>query len=120
MNGEKQFVDRVKRELDGQVAMQSTPLLGRLRAARRTALAGRGGAHAHRFLWPGLVSALFLAVAISTIWFPALERPEMALESMLQAATATDLQILNEMDEMELYRDLEFYYWLEQEQANAG
>jgi hypothetical protein len=44
----------------------------------------------------------------------------MALESLLQTASVVELQLLNEGDDIELYRDLEFYFWLEQEQANAG
>ena len=120
MSDEMQFLQRISDELDEQVTAQSPALQGRLRAARRTALEGRSKLHQRRFLLPGVASALVLTVAISTLWFQAVERPEVTLATMLQAATASDLQLLHGTDEMELYRDLEFYYWLEQEQAHAG
>ncbi len=120
MSDETKFLHRIRDELDSQVAAQSPALQGKLRAARRRALEGRSDASSRRFLLPGLASALVLTVAITTLWFQALERPEVALETMLQAATSSDLQLLNSTDEMELYRDLEFYYWLEQEQGYAG
>ncbi len=117
---EKRFIDSIKRELDQQVAAQSPSLHGRLRAVRRDALAGRSDSPSRRFLLPGVVSALLMIVVSTVIWFQGIERSEAPLETMLQAATVTDLQLLNDTDEMEFYRDLEFYYWLEQVLNHAG
>lgn len=120
MNDEKQFIDQVRCELDSQVEGQGASLQGRLRAARRVALDGvTPAASPHRWI-PALVVSLFVVVAVSVLWFDAARSPDVALESLLQTATIADQQILHEGDEIEFYRDLEFYFWLQQEQAHAG
>ena len=120
MNDEKEFIGRVRRELDGQVEGQAASLQGRICAARREALDGvTPAAISHRWM-RALAASLFVVVAVSALWFDAARSPDVALESLLQTATIADQKILHEGDEIEFYQDLEFYYWLQQEQANAG
>lgn len=120
MSDERQFIERVGRELEAQLEHQSPALQGRLRAARREALASGSGVTPRRHWLPAVAASFFVVVAAGTVWYQLSERPDTALESLLQTATAGDLQLLNEGDDIEFYRDLEFYYWLEQEQNHAG
>lgn len=120
MNDDRQFIDRVTSELNRQVEGQAPSTLGRLRAVRREAL-GAARRPAPRRLWlPAVAASLLVAFVTTALWFDARHTPEMALESLLQTASVDELQLLNEGDDIELYRDLEFYFWLEQEQVNAG
>ncbi len=120
MNEDKQFIDRINRELDGQVEGLSPAALGRLRAARREALDGASRTAAHRHWLPAVAASFFVVLATTAIWYEVGRGPDESLESLLQTATVTDQQLLGEGDDIELYRDLEFYFWLEQEQQHAG
>jgi hypothetical protein len=121
MSDDRAFLDRVRQELEQQVEEQSPALQGHLRAARREALEGGTASASHRYWRPALMASLFLVVATMALWFQAIEQPPLDSGELLQTASSADLQILNEGDELELYRDLEFYYWLEQQgAADAG
>jgi hypothetical protein len=120
MIDDRPFIDRINSELDSRVEGQHPSTLGRLRAARREALDASHRAAPRRLWLPAVAASLLVAVVTTALWFNTLHTPEMALESLLQTASVVELQLLNEGDDIELYRDLEFYFWLEQEQANAG
>lgn len=120
MNDDRQFIDRINSELDSQVEGLAPSTLARLRAARNVALDTVDHSSPRHGWIPALAASFFVAVVTSAIWFQATHTPEQALESLLQTASVAERQILNESDDIELYRDLEFYYWLEHEQANAG
>ncbi len=122
-NDDKQFIEQVRQGLDECVEQQSPRLLGRLRAARREALSGATGRPAnlarHRWLGAALAS-LFVVIASTSLWFESSQGPESSVGAQLLAVSASDQQMLRQGDDMELYQDLEFYYWLQQEQAHAG
>lgn len=120
MSDEKRFIDRISSELDTQVEGLSPSTLGRLRAARREALDAAHRPAPRRHWLPAVAASLFVVVATGAIWFELIRTPDLGVESLVQTASVDVLQILDEGDDIELYRDLEFYYWLEQEQANAG
>jgi hypothetical protein len=120
VNDEKQLIDRISRELNTQLDGLPPSTLGRLRAARREALAAAHRPAPRRHWLPAVAASLFVVVATGVIWFELLRTPDLAVESLLQTASVDVLQLLDEGDDIELYRDLEFYYWLEQEQANAN
>jgi ferric-dicitrate binding protein FerR (iron transport regulator) len=120
VNDEQRFIDRITGELNAQVEGQAPATLGRLRAARREALAAAQRPAPRRHWLPALAASLIVAVVSSVIWFELRHTPELELESLLQTASIDEQQLIDEGDDIELYRDLEFYYWLEQEQAHAG
>ena len=120
MNEDKQFIDRINRALDDQVEGQAPSALGRLRAARREALDAASRPAPHRHWIPAIAASFFVVLATTAIWFEVGRGPDDALGSLLQTASITDQQLLDEGDDIELYRDLEFYFWLEQEQKHAG
>ena len=120
MKDESQFIDRVRGELDRQLDLQPLLVQARLRAARRDAL-DSANLHARQRRWvPALAASLFVVVATSVIWFEVKHSAEDELARFIQTASVADRQLLEQGDEIELYQDLEFYYWLEQEQGHAG
>ncbi|MEN8168800.1 MAG: hypothetical protein ABFS08_01080 [Pseudomonadota bacterium] len=120
MNDDKPFIDRINSELNSQVEGLAPSTLGRLHAARNDALGTVEDSKIHRGWVPAMAASFFVAAVTSAIWFQASPSPEQTLDSLLQTASVAERQILDEGDDIELYRDLEFYYWLEHEQANAS
>jgi ferric-dicitrate binding protein FerR (iron transport regulator) len=114
------FIGRIRSELDARAEGLAPSTLGRLRAARRTALDAASRRSPRRHWLSAVAASLLVAVVSSVLWFEVQHTPEMALESLLQTASMSELQLLDEGDDLELYRDLEFYYWLEQEMPHAG
>ncbi len=120
MSDEKAFVVRAREQLDAGVEAQSPALQGRLRAARREALS-RVAQRAPRRHWlPALAASVFVVVATTAIWLETAREAPFPGEAMLQSVSVADQQLLGEGDDIEFYQDLEFYYWLEQEQYHAG
>ena len=118
MSDERQLLQRIRQQLDSEVEAQSPALQGRLRAARREALAGRRR-RAARYWIPALAASLFAVVATTSLWLQH-EGAGRDSEVLLQAASEVDMQMLNSGDEIELYQELEFYYWMQQELTDAG
>ncbi|MCW8917356.1 MAG: DUF3619 family protein [Gammaproteobacteria bacterium] len=126
MNDDR-LIERIRGELDGRAEGLTPSTLGRLRAARRAALDSASRRAPRRHWLPAVAASFFVIVATGVIWFE-LSRapqtaPQMALASLPQIAAMSELPLLDESDEgddLELYRDLEFYYWLEQELPHAG
>jgi hypothetical protein len=120
MSDDRQFLERIRDELDAAVEAHPPALQGRLRAARREALSA-AARHATPRLWiPAVAASLFAVVAITSLWMPPAGQPDSTTEALLQAASDVDMQMLKAGDDIEFYQNLEFYYWLEQEQAGAG
>ena len=99
---QQEFVNKARQTLDQSVAELDTVTLARLKAARLTALEARD----KQALWQNkLVLASVMSVTlVAGIW-------------LIQKPVATDfpmddMQILTSNDELELFRDLEFYQWL--------
>jgi hypothetical protein len=113
------FIERIRGELDGRAEGLAPSTQGRLRAARREALDSAHHRTAHRRWLPAVAASLFVMVATGTVWFELIRTPDLAAE-LLQTAAMSEMPLLDEGDDLELYRDLEFYYWLEQELPHAG
>lgn len=100
---QQQFVKQVRQRLDASLQELDGPTLARLRAARRQALEQRRA----RPVW---VNRMALATAMSCVltlgvwWVQRPVVPDLPME---------DLAVLTATDDLELYRDLEFYQWLE-------
>ena len=123
MKDNKQFIDRINDELDSQVESLSSSTLRRLATARHDALDtldAKGHSVSYRGWVPALTVSLFFSVITASILFQTVTNPEQNLELLLQTASIDDRKILDEGDDIELYQNLEFYYWLELEQANAS
>jgi len=113
---EERFVTAAKAVLDGSVRDLDPATVGRLRAARRSALEPVpvrvprfGWAHHRRFVWAGglaTVAATVLA-AFLYLYQPVSQGPAPALE---------DLELITSSEGLEFYDDLDFYRWL----ADAG
>ena len=117
MSDESQLLQRISKQLDSEVEAHSPALQGRLRAARREALAGRARRSSHRLWVPAMAASLLAVVATTSLWLG--DDGEMDAVRLLQAANETDMQMLNTADDIELYQNLEFYYWMAQEQGGA-
>lgn len=118
MSDERQLLQRIRQQLNSEVEAQTPALQGRLRAARREALEGRRR-RVVRYWIPALAASLFAVVATTSLWVQH-EGAGRDGEALLQAASEVDIQMLNAGDDIELYQNLEFYYWLQQEQTGAG
>lgn len=118
-NGEQRFVDAARRSLDARGERLSPAIAAQLREARAMALAGgRRGTQQHWWQAAAIAAAVVLVVAL--VWF---EQPVQSPSLSLAQApldNGGDLELLLSKDDPEFYRDLEFYYWLAQEQGNAG
>jgi hypothetical protein len=68
-----------------------------------------------------MATAMVIALAVVLNWLPQQgEPPGVRLAQPGLDQMAGDLEMLSRDEPLELYRDLEFYYWLEQEGAHAG
>lgn len=106
---EQQFVKHVRDRLDHSVDELDTVTLARLKAARLTALESRD----RQPIWQNkLVLASAMSVTlVAGIWL--IQKP------VTQDLPMDDLQILTASEDMELYRDLEFYQWLEYQREQS-
>ena len=100
---EQQFVNRIRDRLDHSVDKLDTVTLSRLKAARLTALESRN----KQPVWQNkMVLATAMSITLlAGIWL--IQKP------VSQDLPMDDMQILTANDDLELYRDLEFYQWLE-------
>ena len=119
MSDEAKLLQRISRELDAQVEAHSPALQGRLRAARREALQGKAQ-HASRFWKPALAASLLITMVSTIFWTQWDGYPDSDGGMLLQASNESDMQMLHAGDDIDLYQNLEFYYWMEQGQADAG
>ena len=121
MSDDIKLLQRIRHELDAQVEGQLPALQGRLRAARREALVGVERPASHGFRTAALAASVFLVVASSALWFQSSQDSQQDTGPYLQAANSIDQQMLSSGEDIELYQELEFYYWLQQqESAHAG
>lgn len=123
------FIKQARQQLDQQVDELDGETLSRLRQARARALeAGKskgvgwfglgemaGGAMA-------LASVCVIAVAV---WLavPMFEEPDLVVHTSsneeTQLQVLDDLELLADAQEPEFYEDIEFYYWLETQDAQG-
>ena len=115
---EEDFLAEVRNTLDRSTESLDPETLRRLRAARFGAIemAGAGSMswfRLHRWITAGgLTTITVLALGIS-LWLgspvqnPPLRQPD-------------DLEILTSQDQLDLYKDLDFYRWLDKEASVTG
>lgn len=100
---EQPFIQHIRDRLDHSLEELDAVTLARLKAARLTALQSRD----RRPVWRNkMIMATAMSVSlVAGIWL--LQKPGG------QQLPLDDLQLLTSSEDLELYRDLEFYQWLE-------
>lgn len=117
---EQEFLDQVKQRLDDTTDQIDELTLARLGAARRRAV--EAGSHQHsilsmgdiltavrgrRFAW--LAGGLFLLLLLATL---RLQTPVPSTQPLL----LDDMELLSAAEELEFYRELDFFIWVADEQ----
>jgi len=108
---EQAFVQGIKHRLDQSQQELDTITLARLRAARRTALENAQ----QRPVW-FLRHRMLLATAMSTLLVVSIWLIQVPEKGQLPI---DDLPLLTATEDFDLYRDLEFYQWLEYEREQG-
>lgn len=109
---EQQLLTQVHRALDEGVAGLDGATRSRLAQARARALEPR---HGYRRWWLPAGGAVLASVLTAVVWLgQPLPLPDNGFSGV------TDLELLTANDDLELYQELEFYHWLEEEAAHAG
>lgn len=119
-NGENEFIEKARLSLEQRLERTPAHISSRLRAARHQVL----DSHSRRKqpLWlPAMTTAALVAAIGVGVWFgyPAQKTtpaPELVAETVQRAS---DFEMLARGDDLELYEDLDFYLWLEQQEPDA-
>ena len=121
MNDEQQrFIEKARASLNARSQQLSPALEGRLRAVRRTAMASTRRTSSRLWL-PAMAGMMLVAVVVGVSWFSRPMPDEgMTLARLDANGAADDFELLTRDAPLELYQDLEFYYWLELEGEHAG
>ena len=120
MSEEQKFIERARQSLDAHAEQLEPRLAAQLRSARQEALDARRRP-VHRGWMPALAAASLAAVVVGVMWFGGErvgQQPELLQASLEHGAT--DFEILTRSEELELYEQLDFYYWLAQRDSSAG
>ena len=106
MSNDERFARRLGKILGRQTV--DRPTRDALQAARLAALDGRRPAGSRRWIPAAAMAALLLVVGV---WlYPRLG------DSSLPGLEVDDLVVITDEDDLELFEELEFYVWYEQEQ----
>jgi len=114
---EKAFVDEIRNLLGENGSQNDAYVRMRLRSARLKALEAVQDTlpwylRIPRWVGAGAVAAAMVLVIAVTLWMSAERRA-------LTAGQVEDLELLTTHEQLELYKDLDFYRWLENN-GNAG
>lgn len=111
------FEQNVKQQLDLSLTTLDAMTQSQLTQARYKALAHAEKKRFKLGQWlTGLASAAVVALLVITV-MPTMQIADNHQQANLQLATDPEWVIVSDMDEIELYQDLEFYQWLDD---NAG
>lgn len=114
---QRAWVAAAVRELDQSAERLDAASLSRLNRARQAALDVARVRRAPRWFWHvGFAAAVSFALVLVVL--PILRAP-LAPESAM-AIKADDLELLASADGLDLYRDMEFYAWLDTQQPAGG
>lgn len=119
-NDDKAFLDKVRRELDGSCDRLDGQTLSRLNSIRHAALEqGRQGT-GRAMLAPfgGLVTACVLVLLVS-VFYDGRPATAPAPAGNSGETVIEDLDILTSMEGPDFYENLEFYQWLEENEASV-
>jgi len=111
------FEKNVKQQLDLSLTTLDAMTQSKLTQARYKALAHTETKRFNLGQWfTGIASLAVMALLVITV-MPTLQTLDNKQQANLQLATEPEWVLVSDMDEIELYQDLEFYQWLDD---NAG
>ncbi len=115
-SGEGPWLARARERLESQARDLDAATLSRLTRARAAALAEVARPQRPAWAWPAAFATAFVLVAAVVVWrLPGAPAPVPA------ALSADDFALITEgEDDLALYEDLEFYAWLDAQQAAGG
>lgn len=106
--------ERVREALDARASALDGATLSRLRQAREAALRQPGSSRwlpdlsGNGLRWAGAAAGVLLLVVALSVWRQAGVPPQGVMD---------DLEVLASSEDLDLYRDLDFYLWLEQQEG---
>jgi len=122
---EEKFVENVQQHLSDSLDELDQNVLLRLRQAR--AVATQAAAQQENrntdvigLSFPGWLAPTSAATAFATIAFVAITvwtQPSPLTQSMTPATMIEDIAVLSSADDLDLYENLDFYIWLENEDS---
>lgn len=112
------FIDRARASLDEQLERTPAHISSRLGAVRHRATASRRCGKVQRWI-PAMAAAALVAVVVSGIWPGRHSGPEPVMMAGLEPHAA-DFELLTAADDLDLYENMDFYLWLEQQEVDAG
>jgi len=118
INGEQAFLDKARDELDRSCDRLDGHTQSRLNSIRHAAIE-HGHQHPGRAMlapFGGLVTACVLVLVVS-VFFQGTETPALSVPDNNSAIE--DLDILTSAESLEFFENLEFYQWLEENEASV-
>ncbi|WP_405235214.1 hypothetical protein [Lentisalinibacter orientalis] len=113
------FEERARRAFDDSVEALDAATLSRLNRARQAALAGDGGDRVASG-WRPVAAAAAVAVLAVSLWLGQMpEEPAAEGEAVVAVAAeeAEDLEIVLQDENLDMLAELEFYDWVDSEEA---
>lgn len=104
-----ELIKRITGQLDAGNERLDGATRSRLTQARHRAIASR---HRAVWRWPAVGGALLASLVAVMVWLG--RAPEVA-----DPYAANDFEMLTESDSIELYQEMEFLQWLEEEQNDV-
>ncbi len=117
------FIKQIKQQLDQESKALDAETLSRLRQARARALSESDNRKSRQWsvLGGGAVAFASVSVLAIAVWLSVptntLQNPPALAEAQITAFD--DLELLAATEELEFYEDMEFYYWLEIQNAQS-
>jgi hypothetical protein len=112
--GDAGWIARVRNRLDTQARDLDGATASRLNRARQAALAEAARGRRPGWAWPAAFATAFALAAAVVVWRPAGE------PAPLPSDITDDFALIAEGEDLALYEDLEFYAWLDAQQAAGG
>lgn len=120
ISGENEFIEKVRVSLEQSLEQTPAHISSRLRTVRRQALGSRR--HAKQLYWlPAMATAALVAAIGTGVWFgntPQTTTPAPEVVAKMEQRVS-DFEMLASGDDLELYEELDFYLWLEQQEPDA-
>ncbi len=120
---EERISEMLRAHLDESTENYDAATLSRLNQARQQALDALPSVRIRRWYWPGLglAAATALVLMLSVQREPLSPTPVAAEDSLVSTQLSEDeIALLTSDDDLDMFQDLEFYAWLEQQQDWDG
>lgn len=110
-----QTAQRVRAQLDQGAEQLNVYTVQRLAQARAAALNGERVQRSTRSWWLPALGAAVAAALVVSVTVQVMHSPDAAVADI----ATLDLELLTSHDDLELYQDMEFYAWLDDEPENS-